>query len=134
MDPTFIQHIRTWVAIDTQLKTIQEKIMPLRERKRELVKEIATYVQNNQLQKKRIDIHDGNLGFYDKKEYSALTYGYIEKCLGEIIPDKTHVEYIMNYLKEHRDIRTTVDIRRTYNDATLNRTRSKSISEQTEDT
>ena len=120
----FKENIKSWVQIDTQLKSVQDRIKPIREKKNSLTKEIAEYVQKNQLQKKRIDINDGSLGFYNKKEYSALTYGYIEKCLGEIIPDKKHVEYIITYLREHREIRSGIDIRRAYNDG---RPRSKSI-------
>ena len=124
MSDQFTQNIKTWVSLDTQLKTINERIKPIREKKNSLTKEIAEYVQNNQLQKKRIDITDGSLGIYEKKEYSALTYGYIEKCLGEIIPDKKHVEYIIQYLREHREVKKGFDIRRSYNDG---RARSKSI-------
>jgi len=126
----FTQNIKTWVSLDTQLKTVQERIKPIREKKNDLTKEIAQYVQNNQLQKKRIEISDGSLGVYEKKEYSALTYGYIEKCLGEIIPDKKHVEYILTYLREHREVKKGFDIRRSYNDG---RPRSKSIVNDTDE-
>ena len=129
MSEEFAQNIKSWVQIDTQLKSINERIKPIREKKNSLTKEIAQYVQNNQLQKKRIDITDGSLGVYEKKEYSALSYGYIEKCLGEIIPDKKHVEYIINYLREHREVKVGFDIRRTYNDG---RPRSKSYVDERE--
>ena len=130
MSDQFTQNIKTWVSLDTQIKTINERIKPIREKKNSLTNEIAEYVQNNQLQKKRIDINDGSLGFYEKKDYSILTYGYIEKCLGEIIPDKSHVDYIINYLREHREVKKSFDIRRSYND---NRQRSKSIIHDTDE-
>jgi len=130
MSDQFAQNIKSWVQLDTQLKTVQERIKPIREKKNSLTKEIVQYVQNNHLQKNRIDITDGSLSVYEKKEYSALTYGYIEKCLGEIIPDKRHVEYIITYLREHREVKKGFDIRRSYNDG---RHRSKSIINDTED-
>jgi len=108
----FIQNIQLWVNIDTQIKLIQEKTKPLREKKTELSDEITKYMKETQIDKKRIDITDGSLGLYEKKEYSALTYAYIEKCLGEIIPDKKHIDYIITYLREHRQIKQTTDIRR----------------------
>jgi len=123
----FTKNIQTWVSLDNQLRTVQEKIKEMRERKNSLSGEITKYIQNNQLQKKRIEISDGSLGIYEKKEYSGLTYGYIEKCLGDIIPDKKNVEYIMNYLREHRELKKSgFDIRRNYNDG---RPRAKSIAD-----
>lgn len=126
----FTHNIKSWVQIDNQLKTVQERIKSIREKKQELSREIAEYVQNNNLQKKRIDITDGSIGVYEKKEYSTLTYGYIEKCLGDIIPDKKHVDYILRYLREQREVKMGFDIRRSYNDG---RSRSKSIVNDTDE-
>ena len=64
--------------------------------------------------KQKITITDGQLSFYEKKDYTPLTYGNVEKCLGELIPDKKQVEYIIQYMKEHREVQTNTDIRRTY--------------------
>jgi hypothetical protein len=84
----FIGNVQQWVAIDTQLKVISEKIRNIRNRKNELLREINDYVKKNDMQNTRIEISDGELRFYEKKEYSPLTYTYLENCLGEIIPDK----------------------------------------------
>jgi len=115
----FIENVQQWVAIDTQLKMIHEKTKTIRSKKNELLKNINDYVQNHELQNSRIEISDGELRFYEKKEYSPLTYTYLEKCLGEIIPDKKQIEYIMQYLREHREIKTSHDIRRNYRNKSL---------------
>jgi hypothetical protein len=115
----FIENVQQWVAIDTQLKMIHEKTKTIRTKKNELLKNINDYVQNHELQNSRIEISDGELRFYEKKEYSPLTYTYLEKCLGEIIPDKKQIEYIMQYLREHREIKTSQDIRRNYRNKSL---------------
>jgi len=115
----FIENIQQWVAIDTQLKIIHEKTKNIRTKKNELLANINEYVQQNDLQNSRIEISDGELRFYEKKDYSPLTYSYLEKCLGEIIPDKKQIEYIMQYLREHREIKTSQDIRRNYRNKSL---------------
>ena len=115
----FIENIQQWVAIDTQLKMIHEKTKNIRTKKNELLANINEYVQQNDLQNSRIEISDGELRFYEKKDYSPLTYSYLEKCLGEIIPDKKQIEYIMQYLREHREIKTSPDIRRNYRNKSL---------------
>ena len=63
---------------------------------------------------KKIGITNGELKVVEKKEYSPLSYGYIEKKLEEIIPDKSHVEYIIQYLKDKREINITQELRSNY--------------------
>lgn len=108
----FKEKIQQWVIIDNQLKIINEKTRDIRNKKNELLDEISQYVKNNNIENKTIEITDGSLKFYEKKEYSGLTYSYIEECLGKIIEDKKHVDHIMNYLRENRQVKTSMDIRR----------------------
>ena len=115
----FIENVQQWVAIDSQLKIIHEKTKNIRNKKNELLKNINDYVQKNELQNSRIEISDGELRFYEKKEYSPLTYTYLEKCLGEIITDKKQIEYIMQYLRDHREIKSSQDIRRNYRNKSM---------------
>ena len=49
---------------------------------------------------------------YDKKEYSALTFNYIETCLHKIIHDEEQVDYVIQFLKENREITSSLDIKK----------------------
>jgi hypothetical protein len=71
-------------------------------------------MKESNLLENKIGITDGELRVYEKKEYSPLSYTYIEKCLAEIIPDKKQLDYIIQYLKQKREITTSLDIKRTY--------------------
>jgi hypothetical protein len=119
-----LKNINDWVNIDNKLKYISEKVKPLREKKNELSREITEYYKTNNLDDKKININGNSLNIYEKKEYSALTYNYIEKCLGDIITDKKHIDYIISYLKEHREIKTVTDIRRSYNKRSTSKNRT----------
>jgi hypothetical protein len=110
-----IENIQKWALLDTQLKQITEKTKEYRELKSTLTQSICTYLHENNMQSTKIDTSNGHIKLYEKKDYSPLTFGYIEECLGKIIPDKSHVEFIIQYLKEHREIKTSSDLRRTYN-------------------
>jgi hypothetical protein len=109
-----IEHIKQWVTIDSQLKIVNEKTRKMRDMKSDLTKNICDYACSNNFKNNKIDITDGTLSFYEKKDYSPLTYTYVEKCLGELINDKKQVEYIIQYIKNKRDITTSCDIKRTY--------------------
>lgn len=110
-----IENIQKWALVDSQLKKITEKSKEYRAVKSELANKICTYMQENNMQNTKIDTSNGNIKIFEKKDYSALTFGYVEECLGKIIPDKSHVEFIIKYLKDGREIKTQPDLRRTYN-------------------
>jgi hypothetical protein len=109
-----IDDVQKWVLLEGKLKEVNEKVKGMRDMKNQLTRNITEYMKSNNL-KSNIEISDGELRFYEKKEYSALTYGYIEKCLKDIIADEKQVEYIIKYLKENREQTTSTDIKRFYN-------------------
>ena len=106
-----INDVQRWVLADTQLKQLNEKIKQMREVKSAANANIMLYMKQTNYNG-NIKISDGELRIYEKKEYSPLTYSYIEKCLAKIIPDETHVEYIIQYLKENREVTINQDIKR----------------------
>ena len=112
----FIESVKKWVIVDSQLKIVNEKTKKMRTMKNELTEGICKYATENNLSQNKIGISDGELRFYEKKEYTTLTFGYIEKCLAELIQDKKQVDYIIHYLKENRETASSPDIRRTYNE------------------
>lgn len=109
-----IENIKTWVTYDSQIKLINDKTKILRENKNELTKNICNYATTNNI-KSKIEISDGTLTFCEKKDYSPLTYSYVERCLGELINDKEKVNYIIEYMKSNREVTKSYDIKRNYN-------------------
>ena len=105
----FISNVQKWVQLDTQLKFANEKIKLIRDTKNALTVQICGYKQNTD----KIELSDGNLKIYERKEYSPLTYSYVEESLRKIIPNEEHVNYILKYLKDNREVNTVQDSRRT---------------------
>jgi hypothetical protein len=110
----FVESVQKWVSIDTQIKAINEKVKKAREIKSQLIGNIYEYVEKNALTNTRIEISDGDLKFYEKRDYQPITFGYVEDCLEKLFSDPKEVERIMDYLHENREIKVTKDIRRNY--------------------
>jgi hypothetical protein len=126
--PTLEQCIHKWVSIDNQLKELQEKMKPLREWKHKLTNHIDLSLKEKKWTNRVIEINytekgtgEGDkesvsstilLKMVEKKEYGSLTYGYIEKCLTELIPEKSQVDFIIQYLKDHREIKQVPEFKR----------------------
>jgi hypothetical protein len=108
----FINNIKKWVALDNQIKQLNTGISKHRNDKQEITSNICGYMEDNSLLEKKIEISNGNLKVYEKKEYTPLTFQYIEQCLHDIIKNENQVDMIIQYLKKNREIKTSYDIRR----------------------
>jgi len=106
-----VEHVKNWVILDQKIQLINEKMKQIRELKSTITNEICDYTKRNNITS-NIGISNGELRIYDKKDYKPLTFTYVEKCLNEIIKDKTHVEFIIKYLKDNREITVSQDIKR----------------------
>jgi len=109
----FVENIQKWVILDKQLKLVNEKTKEIRENKHRLTNDICDYIQNKNLSSTKIEISDGELKMYEKKEYSPLTFTYIEESLAKILTDKSQVDYVIEFLKKNREVKSSVDIRKT---------------------
>jgi len=114
----FVESVKKWVILDTELKKTNDRAKKIRDMKSTLHSSICDYMKSNQMYNKKIEISDGELRLCEKKEYSPLTYHYIETCLADVITDKEQLEFLIQYLKSHREVKTTTELRRTHVPAT----------------
>ena len=109
---SFEQQIQQWVAIDNQMKILNDNMKELRDKKNNISQQI-----NNQIENKytSIKISDGQLKFVKIKETQQLTFKYLEICLSEIIKNEEQVKKIVDYIKNKREIKYVSEIKRLYN-------------------
>jgi len=111
---TFVENVQKWLLYEQQLKLVADKAKQIRESKNTTAESICKYMQTHGLSQNKIKITDGELKMCEKKEYSPLTFGYVEECLAKIIPEKESVEFIMDYLKSNREIKISKELRHTH--------------------
>ena len=80
----FQEDIKQWVALDTQLKLINDKAKDVRNDRNEKFDTIMEFVDDNNLSSSVIKISDGKLKFTTNKQTAPLTLGFLEKCLMEL--------------------------------------------------
>tara|TARA_B100001093_G_C26068869_1_gene693613 strand:- start:72 stop:419 length:348 start_codon:yes stop_codon:yes gene_type:complete len=114
MSGNFEKNIQKWVAVDNQLKIINEKAKELREEKNDLLENINVYIETNKLSNASIDISDGKLKFTQSKITQPLTLKFVETCLTNIINDSRQVTQIMKYIKDKREKKDISEIKRYY--------------------
>jgi hypothetical protein len=109
---SFENQIQQWVAIDNQLRLLNDKAKELRESKNALCRNITNHVEQNNMGHVVIQISDGQLKFGETRTAAPLTYKHLEKCLGEIINNETQVKQIIDYVKQNREVKTAHEIKR----------------------
>ena len=62
-------------------------------------------MQEQELTENTLEVYDGTLRYHEKKEYSSVTFSYIEKCLHEMITETEQVKYVIQYLKDKREVK-----------------------------
>jgi hypothetical protein len=111
---TLTNKIKRWVQLDTQLKVINERTKLMRDERGRLSGEICMDLNSAGISKQKIMLPDGDLKVYEKKDYSPLTFGFLEQHLGIIMSDPQQVNYVIDYLKQKREIKCSNDLKRTY--------------------
>jgi len=110
--PEFVDSIRNWVILDKQLKLVAEKSKELRSKKTAIGDRICEFMEDQNIADKPIKINgEGQIQLVEKKDYSPLTFSYIEERLAEIIDEEDQVEFIINYLRDHREINVYSDLK-----------------------
>ena len=113
---SFEQDMRKWAILDNKIRASNNELKELRSQKAEVGSSICEFMKTKGLENKKVDTGDSIISFYEKNEYPALTFGYIEKCLGEIISEKDKVALIVKQLKDKREIKKSNDLRRRFKD------------------
>jgi hypothetical protein len=109
---SFEENIKKWVALDNQLKTVNERVRQMRDEKNTLEEGIMTYVETNKLTNATVNISDGKLRFVTAKQTAPLTLKHVEECLSKCIGNENQVAQIMRVIKESREVKYTADIKR----------------------
>jgi predicted transcriptional regulator len=112
---SFEKNIQQWVLIDNEMRTLNDKLKSLREKKHELTDNINNHIEGTNLSNATIKISDGQLKFVKVKETQPLTFKYLETCLHEIIKNEEQVEKIIDYIKNKRETKSVSEIKRLYN-------------------
>ena len=112
----FEKDMRKWAILDNKIRAANHELKEMRSQKTEIGSTICEFMKTKGLENKKVDTGDSIISFYEKNEYPALTFAYIEKCLGEIIPEKDKVALIIKQLKDKREIKKSSDLRRRFKD------------------
>jgi len=109
------EHIKAWVLYDNQLKAYNDKTKELRGKKSSIGVNIKEYMAQNHPHHSTIDISDGRLKIATATTQTPLSYKFVDESAKSFFNDDKIVTEFMNYLKDRRESKTSVEIKRFYN-------------------
>ncbi len=90
-----------FLQIDNKIKELNDQLRNLRE-KRNLLE--AHIIKNN--------IQHNQCKIVETRSAEPITFRYLERSLGEIIPDKQQLQRVMEHVKQRRQITINKEIKR----------------------
>tara|TARA_B100001250_G_C19538674_1_gene673699 strand:+ start:187 stop:540 length:354 start_codon:yes stop_codon:yes gene_type:complete len=114
MSEDFRDDIKNWVLIDNEIRKSLDEIKELREEKSRLNDNIISYVEDNNLNSAIVQISDSKIKFQTTNSTAPLTFRFLESCLNEILRESEDVPKIIQYIKDKREVKSNMDIKRVY--------------------
>ena len=112
---SFEDNVRQWTILDTKIRLANTQLREMRTARDNLSKSVCDHMKQTGIDKRKIEIADSKIEVSEKKEYSSLTMGYLEKCLSAIIQEQESVKHILQYIKDKREIKKSIELKRTFN-------------------
>ena len=111
----FDKQVQKWIEVDNRIKKINAELKTSRDLKNDIETSIMEIVNNKKLLNTSLALPDGRLRFVETKTTNPISLTFIEKCLNELIPNKSQVQHILKYMKDKREIKINPEIKRYYN-------------------
>lgn len=112
---TFEEQIRKWASLDTKIADINNNIKGLRSERSQVEQSIIRHVEDNSLNSATIKLSDSKLQFINSKVNPQITYKFLKECFSEIIDDPDEINAIIEHIRNKREPKTSLAIKRFFN-------------------
>ena len=106
----FKQNIKDWIALDDDIRTLQEALKERRKKKGSLTPKISLYM--NKFKINDLNTNDGKLKFARGVSYTAISKKYIIQRITDFLKDEDKTFKMLDYIYNHREKKERVYLRR----------------------
>ena len=103
--------VQEYAAIEDELRELAAKQKVLRDRKSILQTQILQTMKDNNLESRTMK--QGAHHFYigTRKQYSSLSFSYLETAFEKMIPDKDNRDFLLEYLRDNREVKHVAELK-----------------------
>ena len=107
----FCENMKEYIELENKIEELNSRMKAFKIQKQIIHEKIADTISENQWQNKQFQVNNCKLSMVDRKQYSSLTFSYLEEQLQKIIPDNNERDYLIKYLKNNRSIKSIQELR-----------------------
>lgn len=111
----FEKYVQYYLILDQEIEKQQEQLKKIKLKRAELHSKIIDIMKNNSWEKSVLDAGIYKLHLVEKKQYTSLSFSYIEKCLDMLLSNKNSISVIMNKIKSEREVKTSFELKKETN-------------------
>ena len=106
------QCVQEYSLLEQEVQELGNKLKTLRERKAELQTKIIQTMKDANLENRTLK--QGTHHFYigTRKQYSALSFSYLEAIFEKMIPDEANRTFLLDYLRKNREVKTVDELKK----------------------
>ena len=106
-----IENIKNWVSYDSEIKNLQKSIKEIREKKKELTKNLIDVMKNHEID--CFDINDGKLLYTKNKVKTPLNKNNLMIALEKYFENESvNVEDVTNFILDNREIKIRENLKK----------------------
>ena len=105
-----VQHIKEWIGVDEEIKSLQKEIKQRKEKQKDLTKSLMEVMKSNEIE--CFDLNDGKLVYTKSKTKQTINKKYLMSTLVKCLEDPKDVEKVTDFILENREEKIRESIRR----------------------
>ncbi len=105
-----VQHIKEWIGVDEEIKSLQKEIKQRKEKQKDLTKSLMEVMKSNEIE--CFDLNDGKLVYTKSKTKQTINKKYLMSTLVKCLEDPKDVEKVTEFILENREEKIRESIRR----------------------
>ena len=106
-----IENIKKWVSYDSEIKNLQKTMKEIREKKKDLTKNLIDVMKNHEID--CFDINDGKLLYTKNKVKTPLNKNNLMIALEKYFENESvNVEDVTNFILDNREIKIRENLKK----------------------
>lgn len=105
-----VQHIKEWIGVDEEIKSLQKEIKTRKEKQKELTNQLMEVMKTNEID--CFDLNDGKLVYTKSKTKQTINKKYLMTTLIKCLEDPKDAEKVTDFILDNREEKVRESIRR----------------------
>jgi hypothetical protein len=105
-----VQHIKEWIGVDEEIKSLQKEIRAHKENQKKLTQTLMEVMKSNEIE--CFDLKDGKLMYTKNKTKQTINKKYLMNTLIKCLEDPKDAEKVTEFILDNREEKIKENIRR----------------------